>query len=1248
MATGSRTPWVRQQFFDDNGDPLSGGLIDTYIAGSTTAVDTYTDITLTTTHTNPIVLNSRGETTIFLDPAVAYKFVLRNPLPDGSEIWTEDNITALGGGSLLTDLGVVRSKVVGSATLPVPLATNVVIPYDTADYEVNLTGFDGATNKWVCPLDGVYDLNAAVDFTIQSNAALPSATCEIFFLVNGVTAKNQKIWAFTTDANGGQKTLETSGTLQLSKNDEVQVIFVSPLQGSGTSIDLILINAFWDIISLSGVKGDQGDQGPAGPAGQGVPVGGTANQVLAKIDGTDYNTQWVNSSSNPSQGASGIINVADGAGAWLPMNGTAPLFVNFSYDQNTGILSFTGASLFTTENIKATGSIEIANDFGGLEFKSSNGLSSLADFDVQKDLYGPGLHQLDLASAHRFNVACEMSIQSVDPGTDTGRKMLVIDTNTFPNKIEQRPIPSGGAPSQGAQYIINISDGAGGWQALDGTSLPLFELNSGTGYLVFSGASGFITNVLEATDHVNISNDAGGLYFRDSSQSYLADFSIQKDLYGVGLHRLDLNGVKQFNIDSEVNFITFDPGTDTGKVMLVQDTNTNKVEQRPIPSGGGNPSQGSSGIINIADGAGGWLAMDGSARPLFEWSNTTGDLSFTGGNFFISETIQATDKFDVVDDSGEIRFRDSADTTTLARFYIQKDALGAGLHRLWLVGAEQFAVPIDVNLSADVTISNLIDPGTDTGKKMLVIDTTTKKVEERPIPSGGAPSQGVAGVLNISDGAGGWLAMDGSARPLLEWSSTTGDLSFTGGNFVITETFQATTKFDVANDIGQLRFRDTADTTTLARFRINKDALGAGLHELGLFEAKRFTIPNDFRVQGDVSFTGVVDPGTDTGKKMLVIDTTTKEIQERPIPSGGGTPAPMAVMVLKSNVDTDTFTKASPLLIPWNLEKYKDAGFSHSNTTNNTRAIVTSAGTYQISGRLRIFSPTAQRVQPTIKIYINGAVQNWSLDSGYIRNAGGSSDYWTLEFTYEPEKLSANDYLELELSLEAQNPGTYTGTLIGSESSFSVINLQGTQGIQGPAGPGGTDTNAVHVNVANEIAQITAKPAPLDPDDVLILEDSEDSYNKKSITIGDLPIPATSKKSEVVSYVKAGISNGANVAFTTRSAFTNPHFFTTNSGINWNIKKVSLNSAFGLFNVASFELVLEYVAVDTAWAIGSGTNLHSETFTSLTKNVPNNVISGSAITVAVPNNVNIFAYFKLNSGIYSITDAEIIVQLEEQ
>lgn len=42
------------------------------------------------------------------------------------------------------------------------------------------------------------------------------------------------------------------------------------------------------------IKGADGTNGTNGTNGQGVPTGGTANQVLAKINGTDYNTQWVN------------------------------------------------------------------------------------------------------------------------------------------------------------------------------------------------------------------------------------------------------------------------------------------------------------------------------------------------------------------------------------------------------------------------------------------------------------------------------------------------------------------------------------------------------------------------------------------------------------------------------------------------------------------------------------------------------------------------------------------------------------------------------------------------------------------------------------------------------------------------------------------------------------------------------------------------------------------------------------------
>jgi len=357
MATGSRTPWVRQQFFDDNGDPLSGGLIDTYIAGSTTAVDTYTDITLTTTHTNPIVLNSRGETTIFLDPAVAYKFVLRNPLPDGSEIWTEDNITALGGGSLLTDLGVVRSKVVGSATLPAPHNTEILIPYDTADYEVNLTGFDGSLNKWVCPLDGVYQLSSSLNFDYSGS---PSDTgASLYFKVNGSTIKNTKVWANDQNNQNNSQTIQNLGTLQLSKNDEVSVYFKGNHPDPASLMTLFLSgeSTYWEIISLSGVKGDQGDQGPPGPAGQGVPAGGTANQVLAKIDGTDYNTQWVDDSTIVVPGASGEVLGSDGSGGIIAFNGSGPTTPKLAFDPSLNHIDSPASPLGATGFIASGGFI---------------------------------------------------------------------------------------------------------------------------------------------------------------------------------------------------------------------------------------------------------------------------------------------------------------------------------------------------------------------------------------------------------------------------------------------------------------------------------------------------------------------------------------------------------------------------------------------------------------------------------------------------------------------------------------------------------------------------------------------------------------------------------------------------------------------------------------------------------------------------------------------------------------------------
>lgn len=70
---------VGAQFFDNNGNPLSGGKIYTYEAGTTTPLATYTSSTGNITHTNPIVLDSGGRVPggEIWNAIQLYKFVLR-------------------------------------------------------------------------------------------------------------------------------------------------------------------------------------------------------------------------------------------------------------------------------------------------------------------------------------------------------------------------------------------------------------------------------------------------------------------------------------------------------------------------------------------------------------------------------------------------------------------------------------------------------------------------------------------------------------------------------------------------------------------------------------------------------------------------------------------------------------------------------------------------------------------------------------------------------------------------------------------------------------------------------------------------------------------------------------------------------------------------------------------------------------------------------------------------------------------
>jgi len=86
---------VAGQFFDNNGDPLVGGKLYTYAAGTTTPQTTYTSATGTTPNSNPIILNGGGRVPaeIWLTDGLQYKFVLYTA--DDQLIGSWDNIIGI-------------------------------------------------------------------------------------------------------------------------------------------------------------------------------------------------------------------------------------------------------------------------------------------------------------------------------------------------------------------------------------------------------------------------------------------------------------------------------------------------------------------------------------------------------------------------------------------------------------------------------------------------------------------------------------------------------------------------------------------------------------------------------------------------------------------------------------------------------------------------------------------------------------------------------------------------------------------------------------------------------------------------------------------------------------------------------------------------------------------------------------------------------------------------------------------------
>jgi hypothetical protein len=215
----------KNQFFDANGVPLSGGKIYSYAAGTSTAKSTYTDSTGSTQNANPTILNSRGEASLWLSGM--YKIVLTDSL--GATVWTVDNVA-----NDAYDASQVIYTPYGTGSVPTTVQTKLRESVSVLDFYAN-----GVSGVSVDPT-GVVDSTLGIQAAINLGAGLvrfPNGT----YLISSPIQLPQGI-SVIGDA-GGQFT--SIGTTIRNNTASSGVFWMTPTTTGGTSQDGPIIENFY-------------------------------------------------------------------------------------------------------------------------------------------------------------------------------------------------------------------------------------------------------------------------------------------------------------------------------------------------------------------------------------------------------------------------------------------------------------------------------------------------------------------------------------------------------------------------------------------------------------------------------------------------------------------------------------------------------------------------------------------------------------------------------------------------------------------------------------------------------------------------------------------------------------------------------------------------------------------------------------------------------------------------------------------
>lgn len=213
MSLGTVMPSPYQTLLDANGNPVVGGLVYTYVAGTvSTPIATYTSVDLGTPNANPIVTDSAGRFVAFLSPGMSYKFVYTTSAgvtaaPPCDNITTVPSGSSSNVGLMNTDFTTTSATYVDVTSATVTLTTsgrNVFILYTgpvivnggIASFTFAVDGVDSGT------VFGVHSLVTYITMLSVSTLLIPSAGAHTFKLRAKITGANTLTMSGASQATG--------------------------------------------------------------------------------------------------------------------------------------------------------------------------------------------------------------------------------------------------------------------------------------------------------------------------------------------------------------------------------------------------------------------------------------------------------------------------------------------------------------------------------------------------------------------------------------------------------------------------------------------------------------------------------------------------------------------------------------------------------------------------------------------------------------------------------------------------------------------------------------------------------------------------------------------------------------------------------------------------------------------------------------------------------------------------------------